>query len=57
MISLQKLIDFIEYLQWLEATHTLKAWIAEHALFTLLFVAMVTVWAVMTVRDFSDKEK
>ena len=57
MISLQQLMDFIEYLQRLDAYGTLGGWLAEHALFTLLLVAMVAVWAVMTVKDFSDKEK
>ena len=32
----------------------LLQWLMEHLLFTLVFVSLSTIWAVMTIRDMRD---
>jgi hypothetical protein len=56
MTAIQQLLGYIEYLKRLDAG-TLEGWLTEHALFTLVLIVALTIWALMTIKDFSKKEK
>jgi len=56
MTAIQQLLDYIEHLKRLDAG-TLEVWLTEHALFTMVLIVSLTIWALMTIKDFTKRSK
>jgi hypothetical protein len=56
MTAIQQLLDYIEQLKRLDAG-TLEVWLTEHALFTLVLIVSLTIWALMTIKDITKRSK